>query len=218
MKVILLEEVAGKGHEGDIVDVARGFAVNYLFPRRIAVQATSGNIKQLEARRANIEKREASRRADAESLAAMIEGKSVVIEAKAGEEGRLFGSVTSTMIQDAIMGQLSAQVDRRRMDVGAHIKDVGDHEVSVRISHDVSATVMVRVIPEGGQLEDRVSFMDDAERAAEQLLASEDDFSDDGEDDIVPPEESAMHEETEEEAEALLEDAPDGIELETDEE
>lgn len=171
MKVILLDEVKGKGHEGDVVDVARGFAVNYLFPRRLAVEATAGNLKQLEARRSNIEKREATRNAEAEALAAQLDGKAVTIEAKAGEEGRLFGSVTSHMIEDAILDQLSVTVDRKKLDVGAHIKDLGDHEVSVRISHDVKAAITVRVVPEGGAVEERTSFAEDAERALEQVEA-----------------------------------------------
>ena len=172
MKVILLEEVAGKGHEGDVIDVARGFAANYLFPRRMAIQATSGNLKQLDARRTNIERREATRRAEAEGIAAQLDGKTITIEAKAGEEGRLFGSVTSAMIQDALLDQLSVEIDRRKMDVGAHIKDIGAHEVAIRMSHDVRATVTVEVVPEGGKLEG-ISFVDDGERAVEQLEADE---------------------------------------------
>ncbi|GAB4277823.1 MAG: hypothetical protein Kow0056_09680 [Coriobacteriia bacterium] len=171
MKVILLEEVAGKGREGDVIDVARGYAKNYLFPRRLAVEATPGNLKQLEARRHNIEKREAARKAEAEAVAAQIEGKSVTIEARAGEEGRLFGSVTAAMIHDAISEQLGVEVDRKQ--IGAHLKEVGEHEVTIRVSHDVSATLTVNVVPEGGQLEHRVSVMDDAEKAAEQILAAQ---------------------------------------------
>ncbi len=152
MKVILLEEVKGQGREGDIVDVARGFAVNYLFPRKMAVAATSGNVKQLEARKGNIAKREDARRSEAEQLAAAIEGKTVTIEAKAGEEGRLFGSVTATMVADAIAGQLGVEVDRRRMDVHGHIKTLGSHPVTVQVHHDVKAELTVNVIPEGGVL------------------------------------------------------------------
>ena len=83
MKVILTAEVKGKGHEGDVVDVARGYAVNYLMPRKMAIIATTGNIKQLEARMSNINKRNTARLTDAESIAASSEGKSIMIEAKA---------------------------------------------------------------------------------------------------------------------------------------
>ena len=106
MKVVLLGEIKGKGGEGDVVDVAQGYAENYLFPKKLAVAATKGNLKQLEERRNNIEKREAVRIADANSLKETLEGKSVVVDAKVGDEGILFGSVTSAMIVDAIKDQL----------------------------------------------------------------------------------------------------------------
>ncbi|MBE0477476.1 MAG: 50S ribosomal protein L9 [Coriobacteriia bacterium] len=151
MKVILLQELKGKGSEGDVVEVARGFAVNYLFPRKLAVEATKGNVKQLEARRGNIEKREEARRTDARSIATRLEGKTVLIQARAGEGGRLYGSITSQMIEDAILGQLDVEIDRRKLDVHGHIKDLGDHAVSVRLHKDVAATVNVRVEAEGGE-------------------------------------------------------------------
>jgi large subunit ribosomal protein L9 len=150
MKVILLDEVKGKGTEGEVVDVARGFAVNYLFPRKLAVEATSGNLKQLEARKGNIAKREDARKAEAQTLASAIEGKRVIVEAKAGEEGRLYGSVTPTMIADAIAAQLGADVDRRRMDIHGHIKTVGDHPVTVAVHTDVKVDLVVKVVPIGG--------------------------------------------------------------------
>ncbi len=93
MKVILLQELKGRGGEGDVIDVARGFAVNYLFPRNVAIEATPGNLKQLESRMHNIRKRDEARVAEASDLAAALDGKSVGIEAKVGEEGRLYGSV-----------------------------------------------------------------------------------------------------------------------------
>lgn len=154
MKVILLDEVKGKGREGEVVDVARGFAVNYLLPRKLAVEATSGNLKQLQARMGNIQKREEVRRNDAEALAARISGKTVVVEAKAGEEGgRLYGSVTPTMIAEAIAAQLGVEVDRRRMDAHGHIKVTGDHQVTVSVHQDVKADLTVRVVPVGAPAE-----------------------------------------------------------------
>lgn len=177
MKVILLDEVKGKGSEGDVIDVARGFAHNFLIPRKLAVEATPGNLKQLEARRANIEKRAAKNLAEAEAIKALIDGKAVTIEAKAGEEGRLFGSVTSLMIEDAILEQLDATVDRKKMGIAGHIKDLGEHEIQVRISHEVSAIVTVTVVPEGGELaEDTVARILEeeaqAEAAAEEAAAA----------------------------------------------
>jgi len=173
MKVILTAEVKGKGHEGDVVDVAHGYAVNYLLPRKMAVQATPGNLKQLEARRSNIQQRNEARRQEAEGLAGAIDGKTVVIEAKAGEEGKLFGSVTTTMIEEALKGQLGQEVDHRRMDMGRSIKTVGDHVVVASIFGDVKAEVTVRVVPEGGALVAEHVPEDAAEAAAMALAAEE---------------------------------------------
>ena len=145
MKVILLGELKGKGGEGDVVEVAQGFAENYLFPNRMALPATKGNIKQLEERRHNIEKREAERVAAAEALKAAIDGKSVTVDAKIGEEGQLFGSVTPAQIAEAIKAELGVEVDRKRVGRGNAIKTSGKHEVEVNFYREISATVTVLV-------------------------------------------------------------------------
>jgi len=149
MKVILLQELKGRGGEGDVIDVARGFAVNYLLPRKVAIEATSGNLKQLEQRRKNIEVREAGRLGDAGSVAAALEGKVVTIGAKVGEEGRLFGSITALMVAEAITEQLGVEVDRRKVETHGHIKDVGPHPVEVAIYRDIKAQLTVNVVAEG---------------------------------------------------------------------
>ena len=149
MKVILLQELKGRGAEGDVIDVARGFAVNYLFPRNVAIEATSGNVKQLEARMHNIRKRDEARVADASELAASLGGKSVGVEAKVGDEGRLYGSITTQMIEDAIREQLGVEIDRRKIETHGLIKELGPHAVDVSIYRDVKATVTVNVVPEG---------------------------------------------------------------------
>lgn len=145
MKVVLLGEIKGKGGEGDVVDVAQGYAENYLFPKKLAVAATKGNLKQLEERRNNIEKREAVRIADANALKETLEGKSVVVDAKVGDEGVLFGSVTSAMIVDGIKDQLGVEVDRKRVELGKAIKVAGSHEVAVSLYREIRATVTVLV-------------------------------------------------------------------------
>lgn len=152
MKIILTQEVKGKGHEGDVVDVTRGYAVNYLLPRDLAIEATPGNLKQLESRMRNIEKRNADRRSAAENVAEALEGKAVVIEAKAGDGGKLFGSVTTTMIEEAVAAQLKQDVDHRRMDLAHPIREIGEHLVTVGVYGDVRASLTVRVLPEGGAL------------------------------------------------------------------
>ena len=145
MKVILLGELRGKGGEGDVVEVAQGFAENYLFPKKIAIKATPGNLKQLEERRHNIAIREEKRLADANALKETLEGKSVTVEARIGEEGQLFGSITSAMIADAIKRQLDVEVDRKRISRSHAIKNAGRHEVEVDLYRDIDATVVVLV-------------------------------------------------------------------------
>jgi len=153
MKVILTAEVKGKGHEGDVVEVARGYAVNYLLPRKMAVAATPGNITQLGARMSNIQKRNDARRAEAEGVAASLNGKTVVIEAKAGDEGKLFGSVTTLMIEEAVAAQLGQDVDHRRIDLAGSIKTIGDHPVVTSVFGEVKAEFVVRVVREGAPAE-----------------------------------------------------------------
>lgn len=145
MKVILTDELRGKGGEGDIVEVAQGYAENFLFPNKMALPATPGNIKQLEERRHNIEKREAERIAAAEALKAAVDGKSVTVDAKIGEEGQLFGSVTPAQIAEAIKAELGVEVDRKRVGRGNAIKTSGKHEVEVNFYREISATVTVLV-------------------------------------------------------------------------
>ena len=154
MKVILVSELKGKGGEGDVIEVAQGFAENYLFPKRMALPATPGNLKQLEERRHKIAEREATRIKDAEALREAIDGKVVEIDVKIGEEGQLFGSVTNTMIGEALKDQYGVDVDRKRIEVGRPIKTAGLHEISVSIYRDIFATLMVQVgkpedLPEG---------------------------------------------------------------------
>lgn len=133
MKVILLTELKGKGGEGDVVDVADGFANNYLFPQKIAVPATKGNLKQLEQRKHNIATREETRLADAQKLKDQLEALTVQVEARVGEEGVLFGSVTAHMIADALKEAHGIEIDRRRIDLKNPIKVAGEHEVVVSI-------------------------------------------------------------------------------------
>lgn len=149
MKVILLQELKGRGGEGDIVEVAHGFAVNYLLPRKIAIQATKGNIKQLGQRSGNIQKREDQRITEAEGLAEKLNGKIVTVHAKVGEEGRLFGSVTHAHIEAALLEQLGVEIDRRKIETHGAIKDAGPHPIEVSIYRDTKAELTVNVIAEG---------------------------------------------------------------------
>ncbi len=170
MKVILMEELRGKGGEGDIVEVAQGFAENFLFPNKVAQPATPGNIKQLEQRRKNIEKREAERVANAEALKAAIDGKSVTVDAKIGEEGQLFGSVTAAQIADAIKAQLGTEVDRKRVGRGNAIKSVGAHQVEVNFYREIAATVTVLVgVTEAEEAAEEVAEADEVEAETSEV-------------------------------------------------
>ena len=166
MKVILLQEVKGKGVEGDVIDVADGFANNYLLPQKIAVLATAGNLKQLEQRRHNIEKREAGRIATAEDLKAKLDTVKLNIEARVGDEGQLFGSVTTQMIADALAAQYGIEIDRKIIDLKDAIKTAGEHEAVVSLHRDVKATIQMLV----GSAEDLAAAEaeEEAEEAAEE--------------------------------------------------
>ncbi len=145
MKVILLQELKGKGIEGDVVDVANGFANNYLFPNNFAVKATKGNLKQLEQRRHNIAKREEGRIAAATELKEKIDGLKVQVDARVGEEGQLFGSVTTQMIADALTEQHGIEVDKKLIDLKAPIKTAGMHEATISLHRDIKADIALVV-------------------------------------------------------------------------
>ena len=167
MKVILTQELKGRGGEGDVVDVARGFAVNYLLPRGIAIEATPGNVKQLEQRMHNIKKRETDRVAGATGFKSALEGKTVVISMKVGEEGRLFGSVTAPMIAAAIAEQLGIEVDRRKIETHGHIKELGLHTVDIAVYREIKAELSIEVAAEGAEAE--VEAAEVAEAVAEEI-------------------------------------------------
>lgn len=165
MKVILTGELKGRGGEGDVIDVARGFAVNYLLPKGIAIEATPGNLKQLEQRMHNIKKRESARVAGANEFLAGLDGKSITITVKVGEEGRLFGSVTAPMIAAAIAEQLGVEVDRRKIELHGHIKEVGQYPFSIAIYREIKANLTVNVVADVAVEAEAV-----AEEAAEEIV------------------------------------------------
>jgi len=170
MKVILLEELPGKGGEGDVVEVARGFANNYLLRRGIAVLATKGNLKQLEQRRKNIAKREEVRIADATALKEKLESATLTVKAKVGDEGILFGSVTAQMIADAVKEALDVELDRRRIDVRKAIKVVGEHTVEVSLYRDIKASLKLNVVDEAAQAASEPAAETEAAVEAEEVV------------------------------------------------
>ena len=166
MKVILLQELKGKGGEGDVVEVAPGFANNFLYPQKIAIPATKGNLKQLEQRKHNIELREETRIGGAEKFKEAIEGNVVKVVAKVGEEGQLFGSVTSVMIADAVKESLGLDIDKKRIELKAPIKTAGEYEVTISLYRDIKTTLRLFV----GGADDAIP----SEEAAAAVEAAED--------------------------------------------
>ena len=148
MKVILLEELKGRGGEGDVIDVATGYAVNYLFPKKIAIQATQGNLKQLELRKHNIAKREATRLDSAEKIFAALDGQMLRIAARVGEEGQLFGSVTPQQVAEAINAKFGTEIDRKHVDLHEIIKKAGEHTATVSVYRETKAIITIEVIDE----------------------------------------------------------------------
>ena len=187
MKVILLKELHGKGGEGDVIDVTRGFANNFLLTQGYAVRATKGNLKQLEERKKNIAKREEVRIADATALAEKLNAATVRVDAQVGEEGVLFGSVTAPMVAEAIEQQLDIQIDRRRVELGKPIKMVGTYEVPVSLYRDIKGTVTV-VVGGGDQMDEEsaeaVEAFDEAleiaESPADETVEIDGQLSEDG--------------------------------------
>lgn len=169
MKVILLKELRGHGGEGDVIDVAQGYADNYLFRQGIAIKATKGELKQLEQRRHNIEKRELARTTDANQIKDALDGKTLRITARVGEEGQLFGSVTAPIIAAAIGEQIGVTVDRKKVDLGKPIKTAGEHQVTVTLYRDIRATLTVNVVSEDADLE----ILDEIENAEKAEAANE---------------------------------------------
>lgn len=167
MQVILLKELQGRGGEGDVINVARGFANNYLLTQGIAVKATKGNLKQLEQRRANIAKREEERVANANELAAKLNDLKVHIKAQVGEEGQLFGSVTSSMIADGIKQEHDIDVDRRRVELGKPIKVVGEYQVPINIYRSIAGTVSVVVSGDETLLDDKAEVNNNENNSVE---------------------------------------------------
>jgi len=146
MRVLLRGDVDGVGKRGDIVEVARGFARNYLFPTGRALVATKGVEAQAGAMRHARDLRDAQDKEAAESVAAVLGAATVTITARAGSEGRLFGSVTTTDVAAAVEAQTGAVVDRRRVHLDEPIKSVGTHLVPIKLHADVEAEVTVEVV------------------------------------------------------------------------
>jgi large subunit ribosomal protein L9 len=147
VQVILLQAVKGLGDAGATVDVAPGYARNYLLPRGLAQVATEANKRRAAELRLREERRAERERSAAQELQQRLSGATVAVRAKAGESGRLFGSVTAQDVASAIATSFGAQIDRRRIVLEEPLKSLGDHTITVRLHADVTAQLTVRVEP-----------------------------------------------------------------------
>ncbi|HKR64067.1 MAG TPA: 50S ribosomal protein L9 [Thermoanaerobaculia bacterium] len=148
MKVILTEEIRGLGTRGDIVTVKDGYARNFLLPKNLAREATAGNLKQIEHERRKWALLAQQEKDAAQKAANAVKGVKIQIEKRVGEHGHLFGSVTANEIADALL-EKGIEVDKRRIELGQPIKNVGVHDVEVRLHREVSAHIQVEVVPMG---------------------------------------------------------------------
>jgi large subunit ribosomal protein L9 len=145
MKIILKQDVPNLGDAGEIVDVADGYGNNYLMPRGLAMRVTKGAVADAEAISRTRRKREAKTLAEAEERKAALEARQVIVAANAGEDGTLYGSIGTNVIARAVRDQLGVPVDRRRINLERPLKELGEHEVPVRVHRDLRATIKVVV-------------------------------------------------------------------------
>ncbi|UHA75390.1 50S ribosomal protein L9 [Paenibacillus sp. 481] len=148
MKVILLQDVKGQGKRGQVKEVSEGYAQNFLIPRGLARLATDGNMKTLDQQNKAEDKRKAQEKADAEALAAKLNETTVVLKAKAGEGGRLFGAITSKQIAEALQQQMKLKIDKRKIELQDSIRSLGFTNVSIKLHPEVKATTKVQVTEE----------------------------------------------------------------------
>jgi large subunit ribosomal protein L9 len=148
MQIILQEDVEKLGTRGQVVEVAEGYARNFLLPRKLALEASAGNMKRLEKMRAVFAKKEATEKGDAQKLAELLAGVSLEVARKAGENDQLFGSVTSADISDALAAK-GFTIDKRKIVLAEPLKVIGEYEVPLKLHREVSATVKLAVKKEG---------------------------------------------------------------------
>ncbi len=146
MKVILLQDIKGKGKKGQMVEVSDGYARNYLLPRKIAVEATADNINTMRMNdKAKLEK-EQKARAEAAEIAGKLKDLELTVRAKGGGAGRLFGSVTSQEIADALKQEAGIELDRRRILIDEPIKTVGLYTVKCKLGYEINANLRINVV------------------------------------------------------------------------
>ena len=145
MKVILLQDVKSLGKKGEIVDVSDGYAKNFLFTKKLGVEANNKNLNDLKLKKANEEKVAAQNLQDAKELAAAIAEKTVIVRLKAGEGGKTFGSVSNKEIAEEAKAQHGLDIDKKKIVINEPIKSIGSYEVTVKLHPKVTGTIKVKV-------------------------------------------------------------------------
>lgn len=146
MKVILSQDIKGTGKKGDVLNVSDGYAHNFLFPRNLAVEATTGNLNAIQQKKQAEAHRKAVNEQAAHDIAERVKSMTVDIRVKAGKDGKLFGSVTGKEISDALLAQHFIEVDRRKIEMDDALKTTGTHEVKLKLFAGISANLKVNII------------------------------------------------------------------------
>ena len=147
MKVVLLKDVKNVGKRDDILTVSDGYARNFLFPQKLAAEATAGALKEIERKRAAQDAREAEMLAEAKNKAAALKDKVITLSVKCGDKGRLYGSVTNAEVAEALEKQHGVKVDKRKIDIGDPIRETGIREISVWLYAGITTKMKLDVQP-----------------------------------------------------------------------
>ncbi len=148
MKVILIKDVKGSGKAGDVLNVADGYARNYLLARGFAIEATAKNVNDLAGKKASEQHKLAVAKSEAEAAAKKLNGGVVKVKAKAGQGGKLFGSVTAATVSELISAQYGVDIDKKKIVLNSDIKAYGDYSAEIKMTQGVSAKLTVKVEPE----------------------------------------------------------------------
>lgn len=148
MRVILLQDVPQLGSAGETKDVSDGYGRNYLLRRGLAELASEGGLRRAEERKKMLEQREKAQHAEMEKLARKLNGKLLTIKAKVGEQGRLYGSVTTADIAEEIHRSTGEEIDKRKIDLDSPIHQSGEYEVNIKLASDLSTVVRIEVVPD----------------------------------------------------------------------
>jgi large subunit ribosomal protein L9 len=214
MEVILRQDIEKVGLRGEVVDVAPGFARNYLLPRKLAETATPAKVAELRKHEDKRARQEAQSFEQAQEIAQRLEGSELRFDVRAGETGTLFGSVTATDITDEVWRALRVRIDRRKLDLPDSIKRIGRYQIPVELFADVTPTLRVAVVPEGGELPPQEELdaiaAEEARAEAEALAQAQAEHAEaEAEIEAVVAEEEEVEEEAPEEPEAPAEGGSD---------